>query len=207
MTWSRDTAVPQSFILACPEQKISKKKGYLDSWPSRQCVPSLSDPSPFAQRTQGTGSFCMGPGTASVMEGVRSVGIEMVGLEEEASGCIRTEGRGLREQNGRQTGNFLSTLRGWPGPLIRKMPTPYRQNNLSPGLQAPCHCMGQTEVGWWWYRWGMLQSQPCKGQGSLQGIASRNRGQQEAGRPPALYLHRLPGDSMRSLSCLFPTLT
>lgn len=44
----------------------------------------------------------MGPGTVSVMEGVRSVGTEMVGLEEKA----RKEGRGLREQNRRQTGTF-----------------------------------------------------------------------------------------------------
>lgn len=65
----------------------------------------------------------------TVTNGVRSFRVEVVGSPEGANGPIRKERRKLTEGKGGETENFLSTLGGRPGPLIRKKAlTPCRQN-------------------------------------------------------------------------------
>lgn len=71
------------------------------------------------------------PGKASILEGVIVVRTEMEGSapQREPMAALKKEeeGQGV-EREERQGTNSLSTLGGWPGPLIRKKaPTPYRQ--------------------------------------------------------------------------------
>lgn len=95
---SLDTAVPQSSVLVLWGRRPQRKRRYPNSYPNidryvRHCLPDTT-----LLRTQGAGSFCKagerkGPGTGSIMEGVAS---ETEGSDG-ANGCLRKEGRGLRE--------------------------------------------------------------------------------------------------------------